>query len=784
MGGRSEEPFSSSVGQRFHEIACELAASEGSHFARRWQNGVLEEVVPGKSQRLEQAIIFLTAALRLDSGAKYVLPDLIRFASRHPDRDYSELVYRLLEGYVDESADLEPVREAISYLLGRANAREQREELLGQMLTELGDRNKVLASELATELGLLAAEKADLQSAQSYFMHAYYNNKYNKLAFAKLAELLADQIQPAAYLEHLRFAWRQNPLDMGAALAFAQYAERLELYQTAAGTYEYCADLSKFLRLADDLPASLYIPWAISSYNTQRGRHKCLQIASDVRQSGRFDLLLEAIAGRAAMKIGSRQQADQILKAAANEALKFVSGGRQMGEEELRTADYERLAWFYCFALPDANEALEWANKAYSTEPNSATAAAILAYSLVAKGQTNWAKLLIDNYQRNQIADLTLAQIHLAGGQQGPAIETLKSAIARDPGSLAAERAKEILAQQGSDYIPPVDPDIVLTALRSTFGDGVVPMFVSPEEAISAQLKLRGRKFSYGSKFGGTVVITNNSAEPLVISDDGLFKGNIRVDAVVSGDLEEHIPNLVSVKIRPALPVESGHSVFVPVRLASGRLRQMLLAHPQASLDIEFTVLLDPVIIGRDRIGNRFDIKPASVVVKRPGIELSRKYLQNRLDSLSKGQQGQKIRTAQLFTGLLMEQSAVTDQGPLYKFMYADWMPDLLKSALVHSLADDDWVVVVHTMTMMLALPLDYELVSAVAKNLNDAPWPARLMAGYLLTKSQESGFDKVLDWTAEYDSDAHVRQMAIALGGREPKREELLQQPSPPVLE
>jgi len=74
-----------------------------------------------------------------------------------------------------------------------------------------------------------------------------------------------------------------------------------------------------------------------------------------------------------------------------------------------------------------------------------------LAYSLVAKGQTNWAKLLIDNYQRNQIADLTLAQIHLAEGQQGPAIETLKSAIARDPGSLAAERAKEILAQQGSD---------------------------------------------------------------------------------------------------------------------------------------------------------------------------------------------------------------------------------------------------------------------------------------------------------------------------------------------
>jgi hypothetical protein len=68
-------------------------------------------------------------------------------------------------------------------------------------------------------------------------------------------------------------------------------------------------------------------------------------------------------------------------------------------------------------------------------------------------------------------------------------------------------------------------------------------------------------------------------------------------------------------------------------------------------------------------------------------------------------------------------------------------------------------------MAGMLSLPLDYELVSAVAKNLNDSHWPARMMAVYLLAKNQNSNFSKVLDWTAKDDSNELVRDMAMAVG-------------------
>jgi hypothetical protein len=751
----SERPFSPSLGQKFYEIAYELANSENI-----------------SGPEAEQAIIFLTATMELDSRADYVHPVMIKLASRHPGRDYSEMVHNSLARYLDKSADFEPAREAVQYLLERLNSREQREQLLGDLLRDLGGKNTCFDSELATLLGLLVAEKADANTAQSHFMQAFNSNKYNKLAFAKLLELTPEQIGPAVYLEHLRLAVGENPLDLEAALAFAQYAEQIQLYQTAADAYEYCARLFSYLYPSQQLPPYIYLPWMLSSYNTQRNQPDCLQIASQLRQSGRFDLLVEAIAGKAAVKTGNTEQANRIFQAAEEKinnqsSIPVLSEPVLSGIEGAEGINNQSIAWFYCFALPDANKALDWANKAYSAEPNSATAAAILAYSLVMNKQVEWAKPLIDKYEHNQIADLTLAQIQLADGQRDLAIETLKSAITRDPGSLEAERAKEILGQNGGDYIPPIDPDITLAALRSSFGQTLVPAFIGPEKIISVQLNVRGTEFSYGSKFDGTVAITNNSSEPLVVSDDGLFTGNIRVDANITGDLNKMIPNLVSLKIRPASPIKPGSNIFIPLHLFTAELRQMLLMHPQASVDIEFTLYLDPVTTDQGQITNHLsDLKPTTVIVKRSGIELTDSYLRNRLNSLTKGRQGQKINTAQLFIGLLMEQYAMANRKPPYKFTYADWMPAVLKSALLHSLAHDDWDIKVNTMADMTSLPLDYEFINALSENLNDTHWPVRLMAIYLLTKNQNGNFAKVLDWSAKYDSSKLVRDMAIALGG------------------
>jgi hypothetical protein len=756
-----QQLFSPSVADKFYEMAYELGDS------------------PEISETdIDQAIALLRAATSLDSRAKYVLPDIIKLASRHPSRDYSQLMYTSLVSYVDESADLEVCKKAVRYLLDHLDSREERERLLQQLLRDPGSRNDVLASELATELGLLMTEKTELQTAQYYLVQAYNKNNHNRLAFAKLVELLPEQIEPAVHLGQFRLALSENPLDVEAAWNFAQYTEKLQLYDIATDAYEYCADLLKYLNPSVPAPASLYLPWAISSYNTERSQHKCLRIASEFRQTGRFNLLLEAIAGKVAAQTGDQPQAERILKDAEEKALAMLKSSRVPGvtrpgleDSGLQQVSPRQLAWFYCFVVPDENKSLEWANEAYSSDPNSASAAAILAYSLVANGQNDSAKLLINDYPRSQISDLAMAQIQLAQKQRAAAIETLNAAIARDPGSLAAERAKEILAQEGVDYVPEVDPDVAVLVLRNEFGQAV-PTFLGPDRLFSVQLKLRGSKFAYAQAFDASVAITNNSTEPLIISDVGLFKGNIRVDANVTGDINRKIPNLVSVKIRPTLPVEPGRNISVPVQLATGELRETLLSFPQASLDIEFTIYADPVVNDRGFVVNAFsDLKPHKVLVKRPGVELSTKYLQNRLNSVAKGRQGQRIKTAQLFAGLLMEHKVMTNRQPVYKLMHADWMPAMLQSALVRTLADDDWVVRVQAMAAMSDLGLDYELKSSLAKNLNDTHWPCRLMALRLLAESKDSNFSKVLDWTAKYDSSELVRNMAVALGGKEPEK-------------
>jgi len=769
----SEQLFSSSVAQKFYDIACELSGPESA-------GGPTAE-------NMRQAILFLNAAITLDSKATYIYPKAImllcrsRFAGNiadanspqlQPEQDYSELVYQLLLHYLDKSSDLGPAREAVKYLLDRLNSRDQREKFLEELLKNLGGKNKTLNSELETLLGLLNAEKADANSAISFFMQAYADNKYNHLAFEKLVELAPAQIPSPMYLENLRLTICENPLDMKAALAFAQFTASApggQLYDVAADTYEYCASLFSYLRLAEPLPAYIYIPWAVSCYNSPRNIQKCSQIADDVRKSGRFDLILEAIAGKATAKTGDLKQSAQILQNAQEKAISTFNSEAA----DKKTLIASELAWFYCFIMPDAGKALEWANKAYSIDPNSPTAASLLAYSLAVNDQTEWAKQIIKSYNKTIVADLTTAHIQFTDGQKDAAAETLKSAINADPGSFEAERARQLLTEQGKEYVPPVDSSVMLAVLKNSLAQPIAPKFTAPDKIISARLNVRGSKFSYESDFDGFVAIVNNSAEPLVISDNGLFTGQIRVDANLVGDLNRKIPNLLSMKIQPALPIEPGSSLIVPLRLLTGRLRQMLLMHPQASANIELTLYIDPVIDAAGKPTNRIsDVKPAALVVQRPRIELDNKFLQNRLDTLKKGQQGQKIKGAQLFAGLLTEQSVfggTSRRQPPYKFTYADWMPPLLKSALSRNLADEDWVVRVHTMAYMISLPLDYELIDALSKNLNDSNWPVRIMAMYLLAKSQGSSFNKVLDWTAQYDSNKLVADMAVALGGFAP---------------
>ncbi|MHC4435097.1 MAG: hypothetical protein ACYTBS_24950, partial [Planctomycetota bacterium] len=554
------------------------------------------------------------------------------------------------------------------------------------------------------------------------------------------------------------------------------------LYETAAAAYEYCADLFQYLYESEPIPERIYLPWAITSYNTKTGQSKCLHIARRIRQESGFDLRLEAIAGRAAVKIGDPALAAQIFQSAEQNAQQLLGprgpnpGTAGSGSSEVSRSQQtymEQLAWFYCFALLIPEKAVNWAHQAFAAE-NSPVTSSLLAYALASDKQIEWAKPLVGEENRTQIADLTRGLIHLAQSQSDQAAESLRAAIAKDPGSFAAERAKMILAEQGEKYVPPDDPNSILASLENAFGQTLAPAFIPPEQAISIKLDIEGQTFPYGSEFNGVVAIANNSSEPLVVSDYGLFKGNIRIDAEISGGLSGKIPNLVLTKDRTSFLAAPGDSILIPVRLFTGDLRDTLIKHPQASLDIEFTLYIDPVVTANGKTANRLTyVQPARTRIRRPGVRLTGKHLREQFQSISTNRPDQNTKTAQLFVGLLLEQQGLVDGRQPYRFMYADWVTDLLKNALLHESgllrngAEAAWIVKVHTMAEMLPLSLDYGLIRAVAENQSDTKWPVRMMAVYLLASDPAGKFDQVLDWTARNDRSNFVREMAIALSGR-----------------
>ena len=751
---RISELFSPFNARTFHKIAYES-----------YQNPNLTD------EEILQGLLLARISIELDGKAEYPYLDMLEFGSRFTKNNYSRVLLQGLERYIKETSDLELIRKSIKYLVEKTPNRSARESLLLMLLNHSRGKNNVVVSELATELAILSSEKTDYETAITYLTEAYEADPYNKLAFAKLDELnrLTDQaVELVSYARHLRRSIAANPMDLEAAIGFAVYMEQLGIYTTASSAYEYSAELFTYLYPGKELPASIYLPWSITSYNTRRYRGRCLQIARQIRQGGRFDIVLEAIAGNAARKIGDLKRSDELFQAGVKAENMLVN------KPELPNITAEQIGWFYCFASPNTVKALTWTKKAYLSNPQAPSVKAIYAYALAMNGEKEKIKeLTADIYQSNQIAAIVFGMAELAERNKESALEILKSAVRMDPASLAGEKARVLLRENGSEYINTVATEIVLQSLSTDFGEGVVQRFITADKIISIKLNLSGSEFSYAKEIEGKLVVTNNSSAPLLISTEGMFKGNIRVDAEVSGDINLNIPLLISKKIQLATPVEPGYYVSFPLDLTTGALRKLLLTHPQASLKVEFTVYIDPVVEADGRVRNTFEsIEPAKTVIKRAGEVLTQRYLIQRFDTLSKGQKKQKIRSTQLFAGRLMEQYAMERSKVLYKFILVERA--LLTDAIRLSLGDENWTVKIQTMAMLLMFPspLYYEITRDVSENLDDSKWPVRMMSLYLLSKHQGADFKPVLDWAAKYDSQQYVRNMAVALGGDRPPEE------------
>ncbi|MEN8128217.1 MAG: hypothetical protein ABFR90_10500 [Planctomycetota bacterium] len=725
---------------------------------------------PLDSMRAEQAMAFLSAAASLNSSSDFIPEQMLRIGagSCRSGDDYTNNLTWALGRYLDSRSDLEVASAGLRCILEQINTRIDREVLLEKLLREYSSVNPVFASDLATQLGLLAVEKADMQTAENYFVGAYRLNAYNQLAYSKLLELSAargDSPETMLHLLQLRRALEVNPYDLDSALRYADMLLRFRLYKAASDAYKYIAQAHQLLHSDLALPEEVIHGWLLSCYRGDRMERKCLEIAEVYRDPDRLDLVLEVVAGKVLIKLGQADKGEHLLESAVQKAETLLSA-----ENGSKSTYPEHLAWYYSFIQEEPEKALAWGNQAFQESPDRKGVKEMFAYSLVLNGQHDLAQQYVES-SNTQIALLTTAMIELSQEQKQAALETLRAVIEMSPESFVAEKAMGLLKDSESDYIPAVDSDTIQQGLAQQYRGRVVPEFMVPSRRYSAKLLFNGSDFLYGARFLPRLVIENTSSEALVISDDGMLQGHIRIDAALEGDINVKVPNLLTMRFRPSKPILPGEHFSIPLDLNCGKLRKLLMTYPQAEVAVHFTAYLDPVVSPSGKIGSRIvNTEPIHAEIRRKAVTLSRNFLLQRLDVLSKGQSGQKYQVASLFTGLLAEQKTFSLSHADYEHVQIE--PALLVDAVRKILVDDDWKIRVYALDCLFSLSISSEkgVVSEVSESLNHEKWPVRLMAMYLLAKAHPESFQKVLDWNGQHDAHPINRRMAFALGARQPE--------------
>lgn len=763
-----------------------------------------------------RAWILYRAALALNPRIA-VQEDMIRVATSLPDRDLSGSVQWAYHAYADDPAlDLDVALRAVRYQLDRLQDpdswvrryatrlmkssdvidRDLRERVITKLLEIAQTRNPTLTANLTIQGAEIIREKSSFLGIAQLAIAALDSDPfqlgviplilkdpevYNYYMQMQLDRVLARQkkelvkrddilyktalekYEAVAFLRFRRLALQLDPMDPEAAGMFARFAETQRLYDLAAAGYEYFAALAQYgSGQTPDMDETLMQ----IHYKDIPSREMCLEIADRVRRSGRFDLGVEGLAAKAAEHLGRPDQARTIHDQAQNRIEQLLDK-----DPNSPSVTPPMLAWFYAFVDPHPEKALAWANKARELFGQAPQIRSLFGYALAMSSDPNLARDYVqDLADQDSIAALTLAKIAWAEGNKDTAIPLLRLAVKIDSSTLAAEQAAQLLADVGQVAKP------LLVAedrkiLEDQFAPSLAPVFVPPSKRVSAKFSISGSSssLSFGRPIGIGLSIQNLSTDPIVLRDNGLLKGRIRIDALVRGDLTEDLPRLIDTRIQPAAPIAPGKSLLVPLQIDTGPLSRLLWTHPQANLEIQLVGYLDPVPGETGGVRNAFpDVPVARMTLRRPGLSLSRQLLMERLESISKGQTAQKIQAAREMAGLWMEQVENSRMKIHYRHNRVD--PVVYLDALRRCLDNEDWVVVVTTLSVLDALPdpVPYEMVQAVSPLLQNPNWPVRMMAVDLLNRSGPGQFQKVLDWLAASDPYPLVRELAVSFRGKQ----------------
>lgn len=733
--------YSPQSAETFYNLACEILEPEDVSI-----------------QEAKEAMVILQSAQKLDESINTMLPQILKAASVDSRTDYSKFVRSQLYKYVSSTSDAELAMRAVTYMLSKVNTREERESILQSLIQDLGSSNEQFSSQISTYLGILAAETADFNNASKHFLNAYNSNSYNVVAFEKLGEVSPDFVTVPLMAPYLRRKITLNPYSLELALDFADYAYQYALFDVARGTYNYAADVYEFQNPGQQIPERVYLPWIMSAFNVQYGEANTMKIITRIRSQGSFNLAVEYISILSEPLSDSQRRSR--LKTLSDTAMQMLSTGHPGVNEQA-------LAYFYSFMYEDKRMAAEMAKRAYAKSSESIDVKSLYAFTLFQSGDAATAEEMVSSMKDyNQIAAFTYALVQAAKSDTAASLATMRKIIDMEPGSFVSKRCFERLESAGSEYIPTNDPYALNQLLASNFGDTTIPLFYKPEDVITTKVSLSGVEFGYGADLGLFIIISNNGKQPLVITDNSFFRGEIFIRVRVAGDIEGIAPIEIRKRVTPVAPIKPDGTLCIPIYLntEATRLNNILRDFPQANLVLTFQAYFDPEIDDKGEVSSK--IPMAITSGKRVGVILTKELLEKRIAALETGQAGQKLNTIKLINGLIAERNAAEKYGILYRHKAVP--QEMLEGAFNITFKEDNWQVMFLMLDVLRYAGTSFEANKKYSESLQAQQWPIRLLSLYSLSKlSQSEDFDKVLNWMYQSDEEEMVRRLAEVEGAK-----------------
>lgn len=465
--------------QRLWELARDLWAS-----TELQASGYIPISSPPQiaENNIRQSCLLLEAAVELDPENTAAWHDLVILYTSDVVNDPGRAMEALLAYNELKPKDTQPVETFLYYRLHNLNDRLSREQFLLQTIPTLQDY-PYIQSLAYNELGVLAQEKLDTESARTYFEQAYAASNYNDEALARILtlpwpqvdelnpDLTAEQIQNQKQINDQQetlyhiLRWRRrvlnNPYDFQALMALITILEGTGRHNLTQDYYEHAYTLLTL----PHLPIGYEIPDRMALAKELRFKQmvscylgelydECITIAQSMLKRYPDDLLVTGLLAKAMLKLhpdATVMEASLLLREVADKAMRTLLDSHKLDAQTMYRLKIE-LAWFFCFFDLDPVRALQYARMLPSEVSTAANqnwligkapsvvnrSNSILAYANVLNHQWQKAEELLQTADPNDpVTALAEAKLLVQKNQNNDAIQTLRNVDLNFCGILA-----------------------------------------------------------------------------------------------------------------------------------------------------------------------------------------------------------------------------------------------------------------------------------------------------------------------------------------------------------